>query len=192
MPSETFRRQKERILTLYRAFVFQIADCPQNRCRVFGNQAVFDNAVVTRKVHQTFHAQSAQMVGNRCRRHGQGFGQLGNLAIAVQQLDQYSGLTKIRTRRRRAADTGQGGATSYRLDSTEPEFTWCFSTLENRSLEDSRGNAVRFLLIHYTLVSERSDTKVRMPETLFFLKHHDLHEKCRLKNISDGISSLRQ
>ena len=26
---------------------------------------------------------------------------------------------------------------------------------------------------------------------LFFLKHHDLHEKCRLKNISDGISSLR-
>ncbi|MCI4077832.1 hypothetical protein MM809_34560, partial [Klebsiella pneumoniae] len=31
-----------------------------------------------------------------------------------------------------------------------------------------------------------------LPETLFFLKHHDLHEKCRLKNISDGISSLRQ
>ncbi len=89
MPSETFRRQKERILTLYRAFVFQIADCPQNRCRVFGNQAVFDNAVLTRKVHQTFHAQSAQMVGNRCRRHGQGFGQLGNIAIAVQQLEQY-------------------------------------------------------------------------------------------------------
>ncbi|WP_308027841.1 hypothetical protein [Neisseria bergeri] len=31
-----------------------------------------------------------------------------------------------------------------------------------------------------------------LPETLFFLKHHDLHEKCRLKNLSDGISSLRQ
>ncbi|HEZ6683737.1 TPA: hypothetical protein WI722_001897 [Neisseria meningitidis] len=31
-----------------------------------------------------------------------------------------------------------------------------------------------------------------LPEMLFFLKHHDLHEKCRLKNISDGISSLRQ
>ena len=35
--------------------------------------------------------------------------------------------------------------------------------------------------------------KSRLPEMLFFfLKHHDLHEKCRLKNISDGISSLRQ
>ncbi|MGT9767056.1 hypothetical protein ACVWQR_07970 [Neisseria meningitidis] len=31
-----------------------------------------------------------------------------------------------------------------------------------------------------------------LPEMLFFLKHHDLHEKCRLKNLSDGISSLRQ
>ena len=31
-----------------------------------------------------------------------------------------------------------------------------------------------------------------LPEMLFFLKHHDLHEKCRLKNISDGISSMRQ
>jgi len=31
-----------------------------------------------------------------------------------------------------------------------------------------------------------------LPEMLFFLKHHDLHEKCRLKNILDGISSLRQ
>lgn len=31
-----------------------------------------------------------------------------------------------------------------------------------------------------------------LPEMLFFLKHHDLYEKCRLKNLSDGISSLRQ
>ncbi|CKL62363.1 Uncharacterised protein [Neisseria meningitidis] len=139
MPSETFRRQKERILTLYRAFVFQIADCPQNRCRVFGNQAVFDNAVVTRKVHQTFHAQSAQMVGNRCRRHGQGFGQLGNLAIAVQQLDQYSGLTKIRTKGRSRRNRFQHLRESYKT--TKPKtvqivqkFTWCFSTLEKLSL----------------------------------------------------------
>lgn len=34
--------------------------------------------------------------------------------------------------------------------------------------------------------------KSRLPEMLFFLKHHDFHEKCRLKNISDGIPSLRQ
>lgn len=31
-----------------------------------------------------------------------------------------------------------------------------------------------------------------LPEMLFFLKHHDLYEKCRLKSLSDGIPSLRQ
>ena len=65
--------------------VFERAQSIEDGGGFFGDEAVFDNAVVTREIDDAFGAQACEVVGDAGRGGIERLCQFGNAAVAVQQ-----------------------------------------------------------------------------------------------------------